>query len=368
MARHSRKFTPRQRTKRPLGASITSNAAPKTPHDKPVPHELGWLVKPPLSARLFQKSGLGRPLRGEDGITLSSMEILFCNWHRHLPLPSADWFEKEIENDSNLLAKAVIFDTARSGGEIVIPSSNITEYQLSSDIFALKWKRNQSQFNTEPVSHVSWYWTFETLDWTEIFMWAEEVEELNCKCDIFIIDEEMEVTMYRVSFIEPEGSQKIWTELSNDETELISRMWDSKITTSSGFHLPIIGNWPLNSIGVEHLSGINLRTEEGVWLEKKINGEEIETDSKLYDDLINRGLILRPGFKFGSRWRIYDDEVSKSHAPWLLQTVTDGPKTWENACLSIRLSEGVHKKWICAIQNNSKWRFMQVERWSPGKD
>ena len=367
MARHARKFTPRQRTKRPLGVSITSNAAPKIPHSKPQPHELGWLISPPLSARLYQKSGLG-VISGDEGIVLSPMEVLFCNWHRHLPLPSEDWFESEIKNDSNLLAKAVIFDTARSGGELVIPCANVPNHASSKGAFALKWKRNQSQFKTEPISHVRWFWTFETLDWYEIYNWADEVEKLNCKCDIFIIDEEMEVTMYRVSFIEPSGSQKVWNELDDGEIENITNMWGSKIKTDSGFFMPLVNNWPLSSIGVEHLSGINLRDEEGIWLDAMINGEELPKSSLLYDNLVNRGLILRPGFKFGSRWRIYDDKVSKSHAPWLLQTEDQVAKTWESACLSIRLAEGVHKKWICAIENESSWRFMQVERWSPGKD
>lgn len=367
MARHARKFTPRQRTKRPLGVSITSNEAPKIPHDKPKPHELGWLVSPPLSARLYQKSGLG-VICGNEGIVLSPMEVLFCNWQRHLPLPSDEWFESEINKDSNLLAKAVIFDTARSGGELVIPYSNITNYQVSQGAFALKWKRNQSQFKSEPMSHVRWFWTFDRLDWKEISDWAEEVERLNCKCDIFIIDEEMEVTMYRVSFVEPTGSQKIWNQLDIKERDTITNMWDCKIKTDSGFFMPLVNDWPLSSIGVEHLSGINLRSEEGIWLEAMINGDELPPSSMLYDNLINRGLILRPGFKFGSRWRIYDGEVSKSHAPWLLQTEDEVAKTWESACLSIRLAEGVHKKWICAIENNSQWRFMQVERWSPGKD
>jgi len=367
MARHARKFTPRQRTKRPLGVSITSNAAPKIPHDKPISHETGWLISPPLSARLFQKSGLGI-LCESDGIILSSMEVLFCNWHRHLPLPSDDWFETELLKDPNLLAKAVIFDNARSGGELVIPCPNVSDYQTSSGAFALKWKRNQSQFKSEPMSHVRWFWTFETLDWSEIYSWAEEVEKLNCKCDIFIIDEEMEVTMYRVSFIEPKGSQKVWEQLNSEERNNIANMWECKVKTKSGFFIPLVGHWPLNSIGVEHLSGINLRIEEGEWLEAKIREMDLPNSSLLYDNLINRGLILRPGFKFGSRWRVYDDEVSKSHAPWLLQTEDEVAKTWESACLSIRLAEGVHKKWVCAIQNKFAWRFMQVERWSPGKD
>ena len=367
MARHSRKFTPRQRTKRPLGVSITSNATPKVPHDTPIEYESRWLIKPPLSARLYQKSGLG-VVTGDDGIVLSSMEVLFCNWHRHLPLPSEDWFELEVQKDSDLLAKAVVFDTARSGGELVIPCENVIEYQSSRGAFALKWKRNQSQFKSEPISHVRWFWTFDSLDWSEIFRWADEVEKLNCKSDIFIIDEEMEVTMYRVSFIEPSGSQKVWGQLSVEELENITRMWNSKIITNSGYYLPLEQKWPLNSIGVEHLSGINLRNEEGEWLENMIKGEEISRNSQLYDNLISRGLILRPGFKFGSKWRVYDDEVSKSHAPWLVQTEDEVAKTWENACLSIRLAEGVHKKWVCALEKDSSWKFMQVERWSPGKD
>ena len=72
MARHSRKFKPRQRTKRTLGESITSNSAPKIAHEKPILNETGWVIKPPLSSRLYQKSGLG-VLSSDEEIILSPM-------------------------------------------------------------------------------------------------------------------------------------------------------------------------------------------------------------------------------------------------------------------------------------------------------
>jgi len=77
--------------------------------------------------------------------------------------------------------------------------------------------------------------------------------------------------------------------------------------------------------------------------------------------------VLRPGFKYGCKWRVYDDEVAKSHAPWLLQPLAEAPQSWENMCLSVRLSEGVHKKWICGINDNNDWRFLNVKRWLPGR-
>ncbi len=367
MARHSRKFKPRQRTKRTLGESITSNSPPKIAHEKPIPHEVGWMIKPPLSLRLYQKSGLGI-MTSDECIILSPMEVLFCNWHRHVPLPDDQWFENELKADSNLLAKAVIFDNARSGGELVIPCSNVSDIDSQETSFAFKWKRNMSHFNSEPVSQIRWFWTFDELNWEEITEWAKNVHLSGHNSDIYVIDDEMEVTMYRITFVEPSGNQKIWDDLKDSEKNLIKDSWSSRVTTESGIYLTLTQEWPLKSIGVEHLSGVNLRLEESLWLENMIENRKHSDEIKLFNNLVNRGLILRPGFKFGSKWRAYDDEVSLSHAPWLIQTKLEVARTWENVCLSVRLAEGVHKKWVYALKDKSEWRFIQLERWSPGKD
>ena len=367
MARHSRKFKPRHRTKRELGESITSNSPPKIAHEKPIAHESGWMIKPPLSSRLYQKSGLGI-LSSDDCIILSPMEVLFCNWHRHVPLPDDNWFQSELKKDPNLLAKAVIFDNSRSGGEIVIPCENILDIDSHERSFALKWKRNMSHFNSDPVSQIRWFWTFDELNWEEITEWAKNVHSSGHNSDIYVIDDEMEVTMYRITFVEPSGNQKVWNDLDESEKISIKDSWASRLKTESGIYLNFDQDWPLKSIGVEHLSGVNLRLEESLWLENMIEGCEHSNEIKLFNDLVNRGLILRPGFKFGSKWRAYDDDVSLSHAPWLIQTKLEVARTWENVCLSVRLAEGVHKKWLYALEDNSVWKFIQLERWSSGRD
>ena len=59
MARQNRKFTPRLRTTRPLGAPLTTNAPPMQPHSPPTLRDQQWIIEPPLSSRLYQKSGIG---------------------------------------------------------------------------------------------------------------------------------------------------------------------------------------------------------------------------------------------------------------------------------------------------------------------
>jgi tRNA-intron endonuclease len=94
---------------------------------------------------------------------------------------------------------------------------------------------------------------------------------------------------------------------------------------------------------------------------------DVDGHLRLYDDLMHRGVVLRPGFKYGTQWRIYDSAVGEAHAPWLLLPVESAPQTWYAACLSVRLAEGVHKAWICASHDRSGWSYLQVQRWLPGR-
>ena len=119
-----RDLRPRPRPQRPLGHR------PEGPRDRwapPVPHQGGWAVPPKLGQRLYEKSKLGR-LDGDGNLVLSSEEVLFCHWNRHVSLPSEAWLEEELEGDPNLLQRAVILDVARSGGK---SSSSMTLTRLA---------------------------------------------------------------------------------------------------------------------------------------------------------------------------------------------------------------------------------------------
>mgnify|MGYP006154356453 CR=1 FL=1 len=369
MARQNRKFTPRQRTTRPLGTPLTSNLPPAQALHPPTMRNGNWFIDPPLSSRLYQKSGLGM-MQSDESIRLTSEEILFCHWHRHVPLPSESWFRDSVSQDSDVIARCVVFDTARSGGEILIPVENIPlkwGLEVLDSTWALRWNREQTFSKETPVAHVRWAWTTDEIDWMEMHEWTNAVNSKGMAAEFFVIDEEMDVTMYLLGLAQPHGEQQLWDSFSSEQRQELTELWSRRIARDSGWYIPGVTEWLWDSIGVEHLSGRHLREEEGEWFDALLNAMPVPSHLELYDDLMSRGVLLRPGFKFGSRWRVYATPVGDAHAPWLVQPVEYAPETWEAACLAIRLSEGVNKTWLCALHCKNVWHYLQMQRWLPGR-
>ena len=369
MARQNRKFTPRQRTTRPLGIPLTINQPPSQSLLPPSSRDGSWYIDPPLSSRLYQKSGLGK-MQSNESIRLTSEEILFCHWHRHVPLPSENWFRDAVKDDSDVVARGIVFDTARSGGEILIPVENIPSkwgVEVLKSTWAMRWNREQIFSKEPPVAHVRWAWTTDQVDWVEMLDWTNAVQSQGMTAEFFVIDEEMDVTMYLLDISQPSGEQRLWSSFSNEDKQHLANLWADRIARGTGWYIPGLDSWPWESIGVEHLSGRHLREEEGKWINALLSDSKIPSELELFNDLMLRGVLLRPGFKFGSRWRVYDTPVGDAHAPWLVQPVEFAPETWEAACLAVRLSEGVNKSWLCALPWKGKWSFLKMQRWLPGR-
>ena len=369
MGRHKRTFTPRVRSTRPLGVPITPNQAPSVPLDPPLMKNGRWYIEAPLASRLHQKSAIGQT-ESDGGIFLTPEEVLFCHWHRHVPLPSESWFSDAVKVDPDLVARAVAFDVARSGGELVVPVEHLSgkrDFSFSETTWALRWNREQHFSKEDPVAHVRWAWTTDQVNWLELEAWTADVTKRGLMAELFVVDEELDVTMYRLGYADISGGQPTWSSLEVEQIEQLKDAWNCKIERGSGWYIPLEKQWPWSSIGVDHLSGRHLRSEEGRWLSTKLAGNSIPNDLALYDDLMSRGVVLRPGFKFGSQWRIYDAAVGDAHAPWLLLPSESAPGNWNEACLSVRLAEGVHKVWVCAFSHEGAWRYLKMQRWLPGR-
>ena len=371
MGDQSRKFTPRQRNRRPLGQSSSKNQAPTNPHPAPVKRGDYWYVAAPLSSRLYQKSGLGQTT-SDGGILLLSEEVLFCHWHRHMPLPYDSWFSEQLVLDSQHIARAVVFDVARSGGELVIPAVHLKDElaeKIHPSTWAVRWRREQSFGKEQPEAQARWACTTDSVDIVELLEWASNVKSDGYIPELYIVDEEMDVTMYRLDNINMEGNQKTWNQLTESEQDSIRQFWSQKLPWGDGWYIPSQQQWAWAAVGVEHMSGRLLRREEGEWLANILSNENQPSNvDSLFAHLMAKGLIIRPGFKFGCRWRVYDAAVEQSHAPWLVQTESDAPSTWEGVCLSVRLAEGVHKSWVCIIGQKDDWNCLQIKRWLPGKN
>ncbi|MDP6906525.1 MAG: hypothetical protein QF440_03815, partial [Candidatus Thalassarchaeaceae archaeon] len=275
-------------------------------------------IPAPISNRLYQKSALGKPIEG--GIILTDEEVMFCHWHRHIPLPEG-WVDERLKEDADFAHRAVAFDVVRNAGEKVVPSGERW----------LRWSRESHPSKGGPEAEVRWARTRDNLDMSELLDWAKSLSEESMLGELAIVDDEMDVTMYRLSIIEPSGN----------------------LTPATKSEYP--------QLGIEHLSRKFLRKDELDWINEVQNPV---TD--LFGELNSRGLLMRPGFKYGCRWRVYSTSVEEDHAPWLMQMEQDAPSNWEGVCLSVRLAEGVNKGWVIAIKRSS-WNFLVISRHLPGR-
>ena len=271
----------------------------------------GFLIDGPAAQRFWDKSALGVPQAG-NRLLLSAAEVLFCNRQRNLALPEG-WESVRMEQEgiTDLLHEAAALEAVRTPGERVVLARNLESLGLpgsaSASTWALRWARTERVKNGPPEGELRWVEASEAIDWRELHEWASRTAAADRIAEVLIVDDDLDVTTYRLSSCDPTG------EVSHAE----------------------------NGEGdASHFPG-------------------------LLEDVLARGLLPRSGFKYGTRWRLYDHPLGVTHAPYLLQHEDEAPSDWAQVCLSARMATGVNKTWLCGFEQAGEWRYLAVTRPPP---
>ena len=356
---------PRERGIRNLNPNLIGDQEGEGRHKAPIKSEEKWLVTGSIGSRLWNKSAIGHLV--EEGNLLTPEEVLFCHWHRHLPIPNDKWLDTILTKDEFLLHKASALNRIREPGDVLVLVEN-TNLNYDENSWALRWNRGQHPTKSPPLSEVRWVNNSSEIIWKDLFDWVASVERNGRLAEILVVDGEFDVTAYRLKITEPKGNLNTPSKLTQDDFQKILIAWNQKIPSGNGYWLPIKPEiMPLPQLGVPQASGIWLEEIEKIWLESKFETKEISEIPEIYGELLERGLWPRPGFKYGCRWRVYSDNISSQHAPWLIVPNCESPKNWNEACLAARLAAGVNKSWLCAMKFDKEISFIELCRWSPGK-
>jgi|TARA_B100001996_G_scaffold57473_2_gene40806 hypothetical protein len=267
--------------------------------------------------RLWQKSALGQRIDG-GGLRFLSEEVMFAHVHRHQELPSEDWITNAINDDPDLLDRYIILESLRAPGNIIVllNHKNIESWNYSESSWALRWHGSNHPDNDPPIAEIRWHRALDSIDINELFSWSVSVSDRGRIPEIIVIDDEGSVVTYVISSCNPTGN------VDNEKTGII------------GVQTP----W------ARRYSDVELQL---------IGDEENDDLAIVLNDLHKRGLQIRSGFKFGTRWRAYEDEIGTDHAQWLIDPNNDAPKDWTAACLNARLAAGVKKRYIVSLINKS---------------
>ena len=339
----------------------------------PVPRDGKWVVLGGTANRLWERGCFGRPIH--DGILLTTSEVLNAHRLRGLPLPHDDWLAEALLNHPELLFECEVLDALRFPGEKVVLAENLNAANavlLDSHSWALRWSRNVKPKDAEPLAEIRWFKASDEIDWGELSEWTLNVETGGRIPELLIVDEEHGVVTYRCHFHNPAGPlTDPFHGLDNDQRRVISHAWADSKETDAGFWLNIPREeWPLSGMGISLENGVWVSELESRIVSRIVNPTmplptgEIGNRMGILMDLYSRGLAVRSGFKYGTRWRVYSGLVGGEHAPWLVVPSNEAPTDWGEACLAARLAAGVNKDWLCAMEpiGNSGWRYLALER------
>ena len=275
------------------------------------------IMTEPQWQRLWEKSAIGTKIEG-GGLKFFPEEVIFAHIHRHQSLPHENWINDNMNNFPDLENKYFILEALRVPGNLVqlYPEDN-----CSQGTWALRWHKENHPDRDNPTSEIRWYKARDDLDINELFSWTVSVVNKDRIPEVLVIDDEFSIVSYELKIADPTGNVQYDSSLEMVE-------WD---------------NFGINTRFGNRFNEIELSI---------IHNNELTTHNTVLSDLISRGLAIRSGFKYGTLWRGYSNNIGTEHAPWLIDTAIEAPINWTQACLNARLAAGVNKQYVVAITDD----------------
>tara|TARA_B110000003_G_scaffold267830_1_gene296558 strand:+ start:1119 stop:2132 length:1014 start_codon:yes stop_codon:yes gene_type:complete len=322
------------------------------------PYNDGWLYSGSAAERLWNKSAIGKKINNNK-LLLSSSEVIFCHNHRHLDWPNNEWFENEIMKNPNLINESIVVEALRVPGNKVMLTKfleNEGKEKCNIDTWALRWNSNNHPRKDKPESEVRWFHSSDFIDRENLLLWAESVSLNGRLAEVLIVDNEQAVVTYNITSENPQGTLEPPSKVILEEIAKFKR-----IEIGNGEVFVNYENlWPCNQIGIDYEQGrIIDEISDKLIME---NSDLWSPEVSVFSDLLARGLHPRPGFKYGTLWRCYDQKIGTDHAPWLIVNPSNKNIDWENACLASRLASGVNKVWLQPLKINGDWNYLGIVR------
>ena len=253
-----------------------------------------WIYEGPAAERLWQKSAIGSPV-GERKLELSPAETLFVHYHRHLDLPTNNWMNNALNQNSMLLQEYSILEALRVPGNKIVLSQNMGLFskQVNPKSWAARWTSNTHPRNSEAISEIRWFHESDKLDAGELHQWAIDVNSSGRIAEVLVVDEELSIVTYQLSSQNPRGSFQ-----EHEAIESLTNL-SGGIPSANGLLYPF-DDWKIKQLGVPTAGGIHL---DSIICEIIQGLNPLSEGAMILADLLNRGLVIRPGFKYGTRWR-----------------------------------------------------------------
>lgn len=163
------------------------------------------------------------------------------------------------------------------------------------------------------------------------------------------VDDENDITFFQVMSADPRGSA------------------DVKFPDGSGVR-DVGDRYALDSADMPEwighdFNGVRFLTELEAGYARRgasVPGDDGNPLMRIYSDLVERRLIVKTGFKYGTNFRAYTTSMEE-HADYLIHYLP-GREEWYKVSRAVRVAHGVHKVVIFAGLDNDEIKYVAVER------
>ncbi len=220
-------------------------------------------------------------------------------------------------------------------------------------------------------------------DLAELLERAEEAAGVRKSLLLGLVDEESDLTYYSVREAQPRGHRapeppkdRVVVHFLGDRAVVIDEN-EARALHAAGFFGKMIGRrLQLSLLETAYLAKVgiaevrNAETDRTIKLPRLVKeAEAIQPDFALrlraYEDLTDRGVIAKTGFKYGSHFRAYEGDPETHHAKYLVHVVPKGHRgAWPEISRAVRLAHGV-KKQILFGEVGPDVRYVKLERVRP---
>ena len=318
-------------------------------------------------SQLYNRGNYGYPMSG-GGLELDLSEALYLLESKRLEVTldgETVTFEELFNHASSILENFdinyLVYRDMRSRGFIVKAESGTFDLSV--------FPRGMTMSNSRPIYMVRAVSERSSFDIATYTGEVSETETRGKELLYGVVDEEGDVTYYKMSHRDPRGDVPPGEKMERTQGRLVrDRVFvfdpaDSLILRESGFYGKMIEN--VLQLSLIEACYLVKRKEISVYSSqtgKKMSlsslkefgrktQDEFDLRLKAYTDLRSRGLVVKTGFKYGTHFRAYEGSPDDSHARYLFHVVDASNRTmWPEISRAVRLSGGVKKEFLfCRI-------------------
>ncbi len=286
-------------------------------------------------------------------------------------------FRRAARSDPGFGVRYLVYRDLRQRGYVVRASPPPVAFAVLPRGGVLN--KTPSKFWVEAVSERA------PFDLGRLFELADRTRSAKKSLLIGVVDEESDLTYYRVRRPTPNGSllpqglssPTVGT-LGHDRVivhdpaavEELGRLGAYGSRVGARLELSLIESAYLaRTHQLSLVQGSTGRTVSSAYLERRARQLDPMFLERLaaYEDLRRRGLIVKTGFKYGAHFRAYLHNPDHAHARYLVRAAPDRlVSAWPEVSGGVRVAQGVRKEFLLAgVRPDRSVRYLELERIRP---